>query len=105
MSRRKVRPHATFGQLVLKCPHGHTVGAVLMSRHGDLYRLEHPLTDKIPTAEMLPLVTDEKLKVQCPACREAGRFPDYQASLSVVRERLEAQRADVRCEHAVLQLR
>jgi len=104
MSRRKVRPHATFGQLVIECPHGHVVGAVIMSRSGDLYRLERPLTDNAPTAPLVPLIADDKIKVLCPACRDAGRFPDYQASLAVVQERLNQQRDDVRSEHAVLKL-
>lgn len=104
MSRRKARPHSLFGQLVLECPHGHNVGAVILSRTGQLYRLEHPLSASTPTAEMLPLATDDKIKVRCPACRDAGRFPDYQASLDVVKARLSAQRDDANSEHAVLKL-
>lgn len=104
MSRRKVRPHATFGQLILECPHGHPVGAIIKSLRGDLYRLDRPITDKTPSGDMLPLLTEDKVKVQCPACRDAGRFPDYQASMAVVQEHLDAQHADPYSEHAVLRL-
>jgi hypothetical protein len=106
MSRRKhpnAAPHVTYGQLELRCPHGHPLGALVVTAMGSAYRLERPLADgKDVAAE--PLVTGEKVKVLCPACRAAGRRPDYQAAWAVVEEHLADEQRDTRSDRAVLVL-
>jgi hypothetical protein len=99
MSRRKLRKDTTFGQLVLQCPHGHALGALVMTRFGDIHRIDQPLTDETPEAQLQPLTLEDKVKVDCPACRESGRRPDYQASVALVTELLQLQLADTHSEH------
>ncbi len=91
MSRRKQRS-ATYGELILQCPHGHELCSYLLTRQGDLYRDDRRTQP------------GEKIKAQCPACREEGRFPDYQASWAVVAEQLQQQLRDTRSERRFLKL-
>lgn len=101
MSRRKSRD-STYGEVVLECPHGHPLGAIVLTRHGDMHRLDRPLRDNAPSPSR-PVVIGEKVKALCPTCHEAGRWADYQASWELVKSQLIAQR-DTPSERRVLTL-
>ena len=104
MSRRKIRPDSTYGQLTLECPHDHVLGAIVLSRQGKFYRLDRPLSDATPSADMEPLTPGEKVKMKCPACHSEGRHrADYQASWERIAELVSLQ-LDTRSEHRVLKL-
>ena len=66
MSRRKQRA-ATHGELILQCPHGHTLGSTVLTRHGNVYRLGRPLRDNIETTHQ-PVAIGKKVRFRCPAC-------------------------------------
>lgn len=104
MNRRKhpnVAPHVTYGQVKIQCPHGHPLGALLVTVMGSVYRLERTLADGKPV-DAKQLVAGEKVKVRCPACRAAGRRPDYQAAWTTVAEHLAKEQRDTRSDRAVL---
>jgi hypothetical protein len=101
MSRRKDRAGINYGQLILQCPHGHPLGAVVL--HGSTYsRLDGPLRDNVEVPSYrLPI--GEKVKARCPACHEEGRRPDYQASWKTVVQLLQVER-DTPSEQRTLKL-
>lgn len=78
MSRRKKNDPLNFRELIVKCPHGHELCSLLQTRDGNLYRDEKRIE------------SGRKIKALCPACREEGRFPDYQASWETVDGALKA---------------
>jgi hypothetical protein len=68
VSRRKRNDPLNFRELVVKCPHGHELCSLLQTRHGSLYQDDRRIE------------SGQKIKALCPACREEGRYPDYQAA-------------------------
>lgn len=101
MSRRK--PYSgerLFGQLILECPHGHSLGAIVLTAMGSVYVLDRRVSDN-KRSDAQQLTPGEKVKAMCQACREAGRYPDYQASWATVAEELKRQRDDTRSEQSV----
>lgn len=101
MSRRVRREAVNFAEVVLKCPHGHSLCSVVATDSG-IWRLNAPLRDGQSSASER-VTTGEKIKARCPACRAAGRQPDYQASWGAVAAELAIAR-DTRCERRVLEI-
>jgi hypothetical protein len=88
----------SYGQLKLKCPHGHELGAILLTVGGSVYRLSHMLSNENPP-EFALLPIGQKVHVTCSRC---GPHTDYQASWSVVAEQLADERRDTQSEYRTL---
>jgi hypothetical protein len=102
MSRRKQRA-ALHAELILQCPHGHELGSIVATRTSGPHRLDEPLRDR-KDSPFRPLVIGEKIKALCPACKEAGRHPDYQASWETVQKEITAGLGDTQSEQRILKL-
>jgi hypothetical protein len=91
MSRRKRNDPLNFREVILECPHGHQLCSLVQTSTGGLYR------------DNSGIEPGEKIKALCPACREAGRYPDYQAAWETIDTALKAA-WDTRHERRVLKL-
>ena len=106
MSRRKrfdAAPHVTYGQLELRCPSDHPLGAVLATHRGVIHRLDRPVHDALP-ASLTPVTPGESLIFACDACRNANQRGHYELSYSTLIEALSAARLDTRAERHLLRL-
>jgi hypothetical protein len=125
VSRRREPMGADFGQVILQCPHGHPLGAIVRPNEREelteetallhlsqriqpprypAKRLIVPRKYGINHVEHRVLPAGQKISLDCQACREAGRRPDYQASWAKVIELLRIDMADDSWGH-VLTLR
>ena len=92
MSRRKRNDPLNFREVILKCPHhDHDLCSLVQTRTGGLYQDDSRIEP------------GEKIKVLCPACREDGRYPDYQVSWETINSALKAA-WDTRNERSILKL-
>ena len=92
MSRRKRHDPLNFREVILKCPHhDHDLCSLVQTRTGGLYQDDSRIEP------------GEKIKVLCPACREDGRYPDYQVSWETINSALKAA-WDTRKERSILKL-
>jgi len=106
VSRRRKSPvdtHITYGQLKLKCPYGHELGAILATRDRLLYRLDHVLKDGEPSA-FDPMVPGRPVRATCDICRQQQRSPHYEAPWPIVEKHLQEELADPHSEHSTLTL-
>jgi hypothetical protein len=78
VSRRKRNDPLNFREVIVKCPHGHELCSLVQTKTGGLYR------------DNSRIEPGRKIKVLCPACREDGRYPDYQASWETIDSALKA---------------
>jgi hypothetical protein len=91
VSRRKRNDPLNFREVILKCPHDHELCSLVQTRAGGLYQ------------DNSRIELGGKIKALCPACREDGRYPDYQASWETVNSALKAA-WDTRDERHILKL-
>lgn len=100
MSRRP-KPAALHGELVIHCPRRHVLAAFVLQPNGrDIYRLGAPLADG--PSPRVPMNVGGKQTFKCPACRHAGRSPDYQLAWDTLTSALAAAAADTRRQSHVL---
>jgi hypothetical protein len=99
---RRPKTAALHGELVIRCPRRHVLGAFVLQPNGrDIYRLDAPLADGAPRP-LVPMNVGEKQTFRCPACRHAGRLPDYQLSWDTLTGALKEAVADTQQNSHVL---